>query len=1077
MTRAKTILVGLASLAGILILLVGIPATLWQLRGNPLPDQVPNWDQVTSALSRPDDGTLLLGVLVVIAWLGWATFAVSVLVQVPAQLRGIPAPRLPGLKLQQAGAAALVGAVAALFSVGGAITATAAPTPTHAPTIAAATAATGHHAAPAHQHQQQAQHPGEGEAQHSPRGGGQYTGQSTTVTVQPGDTLWGIAHDAYGDGTRYPDIAAASRATTQPGGRHLTDPDLIQPGWKITIPDATSQPTTAPTHPKPAPHHQQRQEQQARHGEHTSQPAAADSHAAQQQTPHQPAHPQTTARTPSPATSERFPGAAGAGAPTSAGRATLTATDTPLPRRTLTGLGALAAAGVLVLLLARRAAQSRRRRPGTRIALPTGDAQAAETALHHDADPLAAEHLDHALRALVAYTHARHTPTPALRAARITPTTLELYLVDEAAALPTPFQPIDDNPGTWTLHRDHLTDLPEPADTTDTPAPYPTLVTLGHDETNDLTLINLEEIGALAITGPPADTHAVLTALAIELLGSSWADDLRLTLVDTLPELADHLGSDRVSHVTDLNQLLTALEHATTVHAHALDTTGHDSVTTARGAGDVPDTWTPHLIFLAEQPTPAQAERIQALLEQRPRVAIAAITTGGNTALSPWILQLHTDQQATLHPADLTLTPQRLDPDGYAAIIDAFRTTDQPAQDGPTWTTTLTTSEPALEDLPQPAPAPGDDLDDAQVAEHQQSEDQDQAETEIDQHHDEVLHQPDGEQAHDLDVPQGDDQVTETSGTSEDLEQQDLDPTATPPAADQAPEEPAAQPDIQQVATAAHPATQTPQGRAEAPDTGGSVHALRQPGPTVRLLGSVEIQGADGKRPQSPAKATELIAYLALHPTASSAPLDEALWPNKRDVRATTRNGPISQARNWLGTTAAGAPHVCLFDEHGYGLAAETRVDWLEFQRYLGNDIAAAPTSALTDALRLVDGQPLSGVNPGRYAWAEVDRQEMIAAIADVAHELAGRALTAGDARTAAWAAAKGIMVEPASELLWRDALRAAYLTAAPGRVDDVATQLTETLEPIGGDLEPETIQLLDQLLHHHHDQPARAHA
>jgi nucleoid-associated protein YgaU len=48
-----------------------------------------------------------------------------------------------------------------------------------------------------------------------------------TYTVVSGDTLWAIAERFYGDGNRYPDIAAASG---------IENPDLIQPGQVVTIP-------------------------------------------------------------------------------------------------------------------------------------------------------------------------------------------------------------------------------------------------------------------------------------------------------------------------------------------------------------------------------------------------------------------------------------------------------------------------------------------------------------------------------------------------------------------------------------------------------------------------------------------------------------------------------------------------------------------------------------------------------------------------------------------------------------------------------------------------------------------------
>ena len=49
------------------------------------------------------------------------------------------------------------------------------------------------------------------------------------VLVQSGDTLWGIAERAYGNGSRYQEIFEANREVIQ-------NPDLIYPGQKIRIP-------------------------------------------------------------------------------------------------------------------------------------------------------------------------------------------------------------------------------------------------------------------------------------------------------------------------------------------------------------------------------------------------------------------------------------------------------------------------------------------------------------------------------------------------------------------------------------------------------------------------------------------------------------------------------------------------------------------------------------------------------------------------------------------------------------------------------------------------------------------------
>ena len=57
-----------------------------------------------------------------------------------------------------------------------------------------------------------------------------------------GDTLWDIAEDHLGKGSRYPEIAAASAGIVQHDGARLTDPDLIRPGWTLTVPGVPDQP-------------------------------------------------------------------------------------------------------------------------------------------------------------------------------------------------------------------------------------------------------------------------------------------------------------------------------------------------------------------------------------------------------------------------------------------------------------------------------------------------------------------------------------------------------------------------------------------------------------------------------------------------------------------------------------------------------------------------------------------------------------------------------------------------------------------------------------------------------------------
>lgn len=77
------------------------------------------------------------------------------------------------------------------------------------------------------------------------------TGMHTVV--EPGDTLWSIAEHAYGRSQDWPAIYTANEHHPQPGDETLTEPNLIRPGWTLTIPGNTDgAPTPATTTPAPA---------------------------------------------------------------------------------------------------------------------------------------------------------------------------------------------------------------------------------------------------------------------------------------------------------------------------------------------------------------------------------------------------------------------------------------------------------------------------------------------------------------------------------------------------------------------------------------------------------------------------------------------------------------------------------------------------------------------------------------------------------------------------------------------------------------------------------------------------------
>jgi hypothetical protein len=89
----------------------------------------------------------------------------------------------------------------------------------------------------------------------------------------------------------------------------------------------------------------------------------------------------------------------------------------------------------------------------------------------------------------------------------------------------------------------------------------------------------------------------------------------------------------------------------------------------------------------------------------------------------------------------------------------------------------------------------------------------------------------------------------------------------------------------------------------------------------------------------------------------------------------------------------------------------------------------------------------------------------MISSIVDIAHEVSARAQRAGDVALARRAASTGLLADRGSELLWRDALRAEWLAGNRPAVARMGDRVTVLSEDLGRDLEPETIDLLNDLL------------
>jgi nucleoid-associated protein YgaU len=990
MSTLMSRILGLAASLALILLVAGIPALLVGLGAIPSAG-----DFSLGRLTGPDDGSLAVAVIGVVAWLAWLVFTASAAVELAARLRGIHAPRLPGLALPQMSAARLI-ALASLLFVAAPTAAQTFPGP---PAVAAPTTAVSPQTAP-HPHRAVATLAAIPEAVQShahkhatptvsytvKRGdslwkiaqqrlgdGRRYNelvalneamlhgrpdfitpgtvlqvpddtppSREDTYVVEPGDTLSEIAADRLGDPTAYPRIFRASRDTVQPDGEHLTDADLIRPGWKLTIPGSDDRPEA---------------ESQHRSQQSDTPPTA----------PHAPA----TRREPTVAddpTVPRIGTTRSAPAATNRGNQVDAADTREWVLPGLVGAGALLAGSLLMVLRQHRSTQQRYRRPGRVIAPPPPELRPAEKSAHLSGTTTAPkiEVLDRALRHL-AVTSAE---LPRLRSIELAADDVTVHLA-EPAELPEPWR---GGQTTWcaALASDF-------SDTSGAVAPYPLLVSIGQTDAGALALVNLEELRSIAVTGDPDRTTALGRHLAAELSLNPWSV---LVEIDTL----------------GIGYELATIDPLRLHHHGDGDTAFLDRLASDLEAESAEEPERFRALVTTEQPADDEAvHKIAKILTTIPgRSGAAVVTINGDP--SPDDIQIHVTSTGRLSVDDLDLDLAGAgltaeEAAACAAIVDLTRDVD---------------------DAPTPvAPDTGDEeplVDEAGTLRLEVTE-----------------RRPEGFAGDRSLLPQDGATYERVAATTTD----DLDRLA--PVVPQSVSQTISNEDPQldsDLAIWTDPASRVPR---------------------LTLLGSVNARTSGEATAVARRKPfyVELLAYLALHPKGvTTAQVCDAF--RLREERART---DLSAVRRWLGTDLRTGelylPSARTRQQYGHRGAAvyqvkgvATDMDLFRRLRTRGQSRGVDGIADLVTALALVSGEPFADLRPAGWSWLlDGDRMDhiMTCAIVDVAHIVTTHALTAGDYDLARLAAETAYRAAPDDETSRLDLIAVA---AATGHADLAEQQL-----------------------------------